>query len=252
MRRHNAMVALAIASIIGAVGVAWSNNGSTSSDATRVTDEEGVRFLTEYLIARDEGAEKTPPWHRSADELLPNVEYRQSNGQKRGIAELAVVGRVTAVEKGRAFITVGDDPVRGEPVPFDTPHARWLSVEATVEVERSLGGVNAPGRVRFAIPLDRASDFAKAEAGLKGLGRVVLFLYKHPVWDYDPSLYSIYGEHYFATVGDDGTLSFPAMEAARSAELLAPTPRLSDLEDRGRQPRRTIQLRDNGGMEERP
>jgi hypothetical protein len=56
---------------------------------------------------------------------------------------------------------------------------------------------------------------------------------------YDPSLYTLIEDDglVLATVASDGTLAMPLLASGRPEALLATTPKLSDLENKGKLPR---------------
>ncbi|HEX2040874.1 MAG TPA: hypothetical protein VHF47_14205 [Acidimicrobiales bacterium] len=253
MRRRPMLVVPAALAVLALLGLVATTRGS---DSETVSAEEGVHYVTDFLKARTSGAMRLDTWNETLADVLPNVEYRRSDGVVHPLSDLAVVGTVTAVEKGRAFTIpgcvvtkpgalVGDcDAPGGTPAPFDAPNGLWWSIHATVTVERSIGSSQSPDQVKVALPLDDPAKFDLMAAGLKGLGRVVMFLKANsPLVEYEPSLYIVHRDGgYIATVAADGTLKLPMLESEQASEQLVQTPKLTDLESRGRAPLRTVDV----------
>lgn len=238
-RRLSRLAALAVALFF--VGVACDSTGTASPP---VDTAEAVHWVTDYLRARSEGGLSLRPWYRTLDETLPNVDYVRPNGTVATLSDLTAVGRIVQVDQGRAFVVDGDDAPNGTEAKWDAKDARWFSVHATLAVERVIGSDERPDTVTFALPLDDRRDFDRMAAGLRGLGRVVAVLDRgSPLVAYQPSLFVVLGNHgLLATVGDDGRLALPLLDATEAAAMLAGTPRLADLEARGNAGRRRIPL----------
>lgn len=208
-----------------------------------VSPEEGLHFVTEFLSGIADTGARAAPWYRTLDEVLPNVEYVYPDGRTKRLSDLAVVGRFVALEQGAGFTVQGDDAPGGTPTRFDDPDARWRSVHGVVEVERSVGGGDAPERLKVSLPLYDREDFDEFDAGLRALGRVVLFLdADSTLVAYDPSLFVIVQNHSFiASVAGDETLALPMLPPEEAASLLGPAMRkLSDLETRAKAPRKVV------------
>lgn len=168
--------------------------------------------------------------YKTLDEALPNVEYAHPEHGERTFSDLAVVGTITAVEKGRGW--------RSESVmtDYDSDDAAWRSLHMTVTVERAIGTTaEVPRQVRVALASPPADEFDEMAQGLRAMGRVVLLLRKgSPLVSYDPSLYVIVEDGgLWATVGADGALDLPFVEDGRRRTLLSKTPTLADLERAG-------------------
>ena len=106
--------------------------------------------LVRALAPEDGGGHGgAPPAWRSIEDLLPNVHYRGPESFDGPSAESVVVGRFTAVEKGRGWRgTENDEQVDGHDgaeTSFDDPQALWRTLHARFEVESVVAGV-PPGR----------------------------------------------------------------------------------------------------------
>lgn len=236
--------AIALVAAVSLAGPACDSGGGAAPPGPAIDAAEAAHWVTEYLRERSDAGLSLRPWYRTLDETLPNVDYLRPNGTIATLSDVAAVGRVVRVDKGRAFVVDGDDAPNGTEANWEAKGARWFSVHATLAVERVIGAGDGPETVTFALPLDDRAEFDRMAAGLKGLGRVVAVLDKgSPLVAYDPSLYVILGNHgLLATVAEDGRLSLPLLEEREAASLLSRTPRLADLEVRGNEGRRTIPL----------
>ncbi|HVF76358.1 MAG TPA: hypothetical protein VM938_15085 [Acidimicrobiales bacterium] len=217
--------------------------GGDDKEPAAVSPEDGLHFVTEFLLGIAEAGGKVAPWYRTLDEVTPNVVYVYPDGRTKRLSDLAVVGRFVGLEEGAGFV-VSEDAPDGTPTRFDNPNAKWRSVHGVVEVERSVGGGEAPKQLKVSLPLYSHEDFAKFDAGLRALGRVVLLLDADSVLvRYDPSLYVVADNHVFiATVADDETLALPMFPPERATALLAPpgVRKLSELDNRARTPRKVV------------
>jgi hypothetical protein len=243
-RRFVPMTGRAVARVV--VSSVLLLGGCAESEPSDESSADARQSVVDFLQGRSDVVVRTPPWYRTLDELLPNVDYRHPDGRTQTLTDLAVIGRITSVEKGRGFVVPGEDAPDGQPVAYDTPGARWWTLHATVEIERAIASSEAPSEVRIAMPSGPPAEFGRLAQGLRALGRVVLPLVRNnPVVAYDSSLLAVFEDGTFVvTVADDGTLALPTLDAELRAPLLAKTPKLEDLEASGRQPRRTIPLRD--------
>jgi hypothetical protein len=230
-RRTVVLVVLALAVFVGC--------GRDDSPVTTsaVSPVEGRAYVGDFYTARGEAGARSLPWYRTLDESLPSVTYLRANGERVTMASHVVVGRITRVEKGNGFRVEGDDAPGGIPTIFDDTRAKWWRVHATVEVERSIASDSPGAELRIGLPSAGPQDFARMKAGLESLGRVVLFMRRSasPAPE-DPGPYYVIADSglLVATVDGDGTLALPLMTPERARELLAGTPRLSDLEERAR------------------
>lgn len=209
-----------------ALALVASTTGAACTTAERshaVSAEEGLRWVTSFLRGVGTAGDRIGPLYRTLDEVLPNVHYLYPDGRNRTYTQLAVLGRFTGVEKGKGFTVQGDDAPDGTPVDFDNDKARWRTVHAHVEVDRAIGGGDAPKRLTVAFPLYERDKVAEFDAGLRALGTVVLFLQSETALnDYDESLYIVMDHTFVATVGNDAgrSLSLPFLESAESSRLL--------------------------------
>lgn len=212
-------------------------------DKEAVSPEEGRQFVTEFLSGIGEAGSRLAPWYRTLDEVLPNVEYVYPDGTTRRLSDLAVVGRFVGLEEGAGWV-VTDDAPDGALTRFDDPNAKWRSVHGVVDVERGVGGGEAPERLKVSLPLYNHEEFDKFDAGLRALGRVVLLLDADSVLvRHDPSLFVVADNHVFiATVAADETLALPMFPPETASALLAPpgVRKLADLDTRAKAPRKIV------------
>jgi hypothetical protein len=226
-RRH--VASFAVATLV------FAALGSCGSGEPRISAAEGRHYVEDFFLGRNEGASGGGnPFHETLHEALPNVTYLRATGEKGTVSTHALLGRITKVERGKGFRIEGDDAPDGIPTDFDDARSRWRTVHVTIRVEQALGG-QSPAEVRFYLPSGPPGDFARMEAGLKGLGRVVVFLSNDTRYNtYDSSLMWVLQERgpMIATVGDDGRLALsPDGRGATGA-----TPgRHSDVGDPGRE-----------------
>lgn len=229
----------------GALTSACGGGGTTS--------EEASEYLRHHLLARGSAASRNV-WYRTIAELLPNARYAAPGQTPRAIIDAAVVGRVVKVSKGYGFSVPGDDAASGKRIDFDNRRARWKTFHLTVAVDRALGrGTDVGERISVGVALDGSANFEKVERGYKGLGTLVLFLYKgSPVFDYGASLYALVEDGTLVVVvGEDGRFSIPTVEPERESALLRNTPTLDALERRADEAPYTIPLRREGNQEYR-
>lgn len=217
----------------------------------RIDPTTARQFVLDRLRGGSAAVSRTTLGYRTLEEMLPNVDYHQENGQIDHASDLVVVGRVAKVEEGRAYLVHGDDAPAGERTSFDdpSPDVRWWTIVVVMDVDHAIGAPDPPEQVRFNMTLGRREDFDMMGSGLKALGRIVVFLHAQGLNQHDPSVWRVVEDGGFiATVAEDGTLALPAFEdSGRSATLLAATPRLEDLERAGNGPGRVIQLKGSPG-----
>jgi hypothetical protein len=217
-----------------AVAVACSSEPTIEPEAAR-------RHVIETLRAREESADRTTLRYETLEELLPNVDYTFEDGRVVHASEVAVVGTIVDVEKGRAFV-VSDEHPDGVAADFDDPGAHWLTMHAIVKVEKSLGGRYDGDELKVGWTLTSREDFDVAAAGLKALGRVVLFLVQRE-GDDESSLWRIVQDGaLLVTVADWGKLALPVLHADQARAFLASTPDLQSLEAAARSGGKTIPM----------
>jgi hypothetical protein len=239
-RRELIRTAALVAALAVLAGSAAACGGGSdrgaAADSARVSAEEGRSFVISRMQGLAQFGERMAPWYKTLDEALPNVTYVSEDGARSTVSDLAVVGTITAVEKGRGFTVAGEDAPSGTPADFDAKGARWWSLHMTVNVERTIGSSKSPKEVRVYLVSPGPDEFAVMAAGLRSFGRVVLFLREYgPHIQYDTSMYSIVDDGaFFTTVAEDGTLGLPFMDPARMPAALG---KLSDLELKGSAPR---------------
>jgi hypothetical protein len=235
-----------VVALVVALAVAWSGSacagggGGTDAAASAALAEDGRRYVVDRMQAFVGGQDRLQPLYRTLDEALPNVTYQHADGSRYTGSDVAVVGTIAAVEKGRGFTVDGADAASGKPVAFDTKGAKWWSLHMVVDVERTIGQKGAPKRIKVYLSSPGPDEFGIMAAGLRSLGKVVLLLRERHglAMQYDPSLYVVAEVGgMFATVAEDGALALPFLSRQRADAMLAGTKRLSDLELKGASPR---------------
>lgn len=207
----------------------------------------------DYVIAgfqsRLAGLSSEAPWYSTLDELFPQVKYQAPDRSDASpITEVVVIGRVAEVTRGVGRASDNGD---GKRVVFDDPSASSKTVHLNIAVEREWSTSPREAKdlnVGFAIGGD--ADFEKTRAGLKALGKVVLFLHQGaPVYAYDASLLAIHWNGgMIATVGENGALALPFLEAPIASQLLEGVETLGKLESHGGDPERVIRITREDGQ----
>lgn len=178
-------------------------------------------------------------------EALPQVTYLTPDGRELTVSDLVVVGTVSAVAHG-----IGGKDVDGAWVEteFDDPAAIVRTYELTITIERVVGGEYAGEEVAIGLALGDAVTPEVALAGLRDLGRLVVFLTADsPVFAYEPRLYAVLEDGGLTgLVAADGSLSLPVVTDERESRLLAGALTLEELVHAGSQPA-TAQLVEVGG-----
>jgi hypothetical protein len=243
MTRRTVRSLLAVAAL-GAAGC--TTDSTTVSSVNEAADQAGAPLpsptdaavtVSQWIRSHADMGSRLAPRYRTLAEALPNVVYTHGDGSTTKESDLVVVGRITSVTKGRGFRIQGSDGPAGKAIAYDDPGAQWYTVHATVAVESAIG-TDKPDTVTLAFPGPTPDQFDVMAAGLKALGRLVLFLEDdRPLIDYDQSLYAIAGDTLVATAADDGSLAMPFTSAGDGDRLLRATPRLDDLQSAGRVPR---------------
>jgi hypothetical protein len=156
-------------------------------------------------------------------------------------SDLVVVGRITKVAKGIGFEGHRDAAGTAVTVPFDDPAAKWKTLHLDVQVSKQWGEPLDRGRpLRVALSFYPDEDIGKFEAGLRSLGKVVLFL-KSPVAAYEESLLGILmNGGMVAAVGEDGELSLPFLKSDDAEQYLKGVETLDKLERAANGPERVV------------
>jgi hypothetical protein len=159
-------------------------------------------------------------------DALPNRRFlheRPSGTVETSFSVAVVVGQVVAVDKGPAFVHVGDDQL--QEVDFDDPDAAERAIDLRVRVELRFGPQGLASRRSEEITirwggLGRLERPARDEyiASARSLGRVVAVLDTRK--DRDGLVYiPILMGALLGQVRDDGTLRFPGLDDREEAFL---------------------------------
>jgi hypothetical protein len=197
-------------------------------------------YAVDQLTARAHRTLKIRPYDSVAD-LMPTVSYVEPDGTRRAGTEAMVLGRIIAVEPGRAFTF--SEQGRAE-VPFTSPKAESRTVHLRVAVAERLGSAPGPKVVTVGLAVGGATDIRRFGDGLRDLGLVLLPLQDAgPVFRYDPTMYSIAEDgDLLMTVSPSGQIDLPALDGGERDALLGSWRTLDDARAAGRAPARSIQL----------
>ena len=152
-------------------------------------------------------------------DLLPNHKFSVGDSDPVTLAAGIVVGTITKVERGAAYLS---DPASGEDieVPFDDQTATSRDLIVTVSVESALGDVSGNADVTFGLAIDGSADPEKAIASFEGLGRVIAVLDAAGNLTFEPDLHSVrQSGGLLGTVTADDEITFPFF-GDKSAEFL--------------------------------
>ena len=197
--------------------------------------------LVEALRSRHQVADAAAPY-RDVAELLGNTTYRIGSLSPVARTEAVVRGRVTDVGEGRAFEAEGEDSPGGTRIQFDDPQAQWRTFHAVVEVAEVISG-SAADTITVGLALGPDLEVETVRRDLVGLGELVLFLDRSPVFAYDVGVHGTVGDGAFlATLDSQGRMGLPVLTVEESAQLLAGVETIDDLRAAARDPAVVIRL----------
>lgn len=253
-------VAIAAAALLAST-IAGCGDDNSSSETAAVSDQanaesgaDGAVALTgpptknkavglgEFFSRRQAEAGAFPRWYDDITDLLPNVEYTSSKGQ-RPIADAVVVGKIVDVQPGVGF---DQDELADESrivqTKFEDPLADYVTAHLVVDVFDRLGpGKSVSDRITVGLAMNSAADLERIRPDLLSMQSSVFFLVSNsPVFAYDPSLFAIVQDGEMLTEVKDGQLSIPAKKAVNPEDekkLLSKAPRLDDLKAAGKRPK---------------
>jgi hypothetical protein len=220
LRTRTTTVVAAVAASVISLAVAGCTVSTTSSAPGAVgavsvakVDSTARDYVIAGMVDRANAQDGVWPEQSLAD-LLPRHRFRLNGAKAEPLAEGIVVGTVTDVQPGEAYMIVGSDAAAGTEVAFDDPRALWRVIELTISTDTRLGDVNAK-TIRVGVVIDGGMDVATATAGYLGLGRIALVLNEPGKFDFDPDLYSVRESGtLFGLVSKHGEISFPALGGA--------------------------------------
>ena len=195
-------------------------------------DRSSVEFI-ESARGRAASVVRVSPYS-SIEDALPNTVF----GYGVRASDTAVVGTITAVEKGVGFVADEEKNPNGSEVSFDHPDAMWKIVELAVDVDEVLAGRVVGGRLRVGYVVNGNVGFDGVRETFMAMDSVVLILDKDsPVTAYKPELLTVDMDgEMFATVGADGQLELPFTEPETAKQFLRNVPDLNALRDHGKRP----------------
>jgi hypothetical protein len=198
--------------------------------------EEGVAYFYESVIrGRQLVCRNHAP--QSVTEALPNRTYTLPSKATFSYSDLAVIGHVTAAEKGPAFAHAGEDVV--VPVSFDDPSAAERTAHVHVTVEEFFGKEPVPAELVFQMGLLNADNPGLFLDGLRSLGRIAVALTVH-----QRKRVLIPAEQGALIARIDGAdrLTFPAL-APKGETFLAGVTNVAEFRTAAAEPPRTVVLK---------
>ena len=138
--------------------------------------EKGVAYFYESVIrGRQLGCRNYAP--QNVREALPNRTYTLPSKTTFSYSDMAVIGHVTAADRGPAFAHAGEDVV--VPVSFDDPAVAERTANVHVTVEEFFGKEPVPSLLVFQMGLMNADNPGLFLDGLRSLGRIAMALIVH-------------------------------------------------------------------------
>lgn len=245
-----AAIVVLVSLVGGLAALAASNTGHDEAPAAGDDNPTpALDYAIDVVNGRNSGGGVS--YADRLSDLLPNtLVLGEEGGAWRPLTDLVVIGHITAVEPGTAWVLPDDPALEDGPndgqtqVPFDAD-AAWRTVHATITVERSLTPGLEPSEVTAGISIGGGVDVDLFSQGLVDLGRAVFFLdADSAVFSYDPNLYAIGANgSLVATIADNGALALPFADGGEfdvPVEMLAGTPDLASLLAAGQGPGRLI------------
>ncbi len=166
-------------------------------------------YLFDNIVARGDTV-MLEPGAESLAEYLPNQTF-VFDGKPSGPASEGVVkGSVVQAVGAQGYYVPSGDAESGTAIGFDDPRAQWRVIEATIEVEDSIGLGN-PETVGIGVVVD-VSDTKSLVNAVKNLGTVVVVVGGQGFFKFDKELY--YAERVGSLIGQvssDGRITFPAL-----------------------------------------
>jgi len=209
-----ALIALTLSTAVATVVNLQSGSADSvpTASATSPAGADGASSETAYafkLLNERRDAMGSQARETTLADLLPNHKFTVGDSEPAVLAAGIVVGTVTKVEPGAAYVS---DAASGEEreVDFDDATATSRDLILTVSVESALGDVSGDAAVTFGLAIDGAADANKAIASFASLGRVIAVLDAAGNLTFEPDLHSIrQGGGLLGTVSADGAITFP-------------------------------------------
>lgn len=227
------------------VGIVLATTQLVDSTPTPPTGTMSRGDVIAAISTRQEGGGGIRPFN-SLTGLLENTEYKVGDASPRPLTEAVIVGRVVDVEPGRGFRVDGDDAPDGIETDFDDPDALWRTVHASVRVESVISGA-ADQLILVGFAFDPRLPLDDIKKQMIGFGRVLMFLNKSPVFDYDPDVYAtVLDGALLGLIDHEGHIALPALEETEEADLLRAASTIDELRAAAEEAPRMIQLDDSG------
>lgn len=190
--------------------------------------------VVDSLRARHEVADGVV-LYQNLSELLDTTTYVMGDAAPVALTEAVVRGRVVEVREGGAFTVEGKDAPGGTLTTFDDPRAHWRTFHADLVVDEVISG-SAQQRVTFGLALGTELDVKAVRRDLVGLGEVVLFLARSPVFNDDAVWGTVGDGALLATLDEHGRLALPVLPQSEATQLLAGVQTIDDLRAAARGP----------------
>ncbi|WP_161604960.1 hypothetical protein [Cellulomonas massiliensis] len=120
---------------------------------------------------RTEAVARVNP-ERSLTDLLTNRRFVIDGARPAPLTAGVVVGVVSDVEPGKAYIAPGEGATSQE-VAFDDEDALWRTVDLVVQVEERLGFEDQSTTIRLTVPVNGSLPFDTYRKGMTTMGPVV-------------------------------------------------------------------------------
>lgn len=209
-----ALIALTLSTAVATVVNLQSGNADSvptaSATSPAAVDGAAAQYAFELLASRHE-AMGLQAREKTLADLLPNHKFTVGDADPVALATGIVVGTVTKVAPGAAFLS---DPETGDDVEVDFTDAAATSrdIIITVSVESALGDISGDASVSFGLTIDGTADADRAITGFENLGRVIAVLDAAGDLRFEPALHSVrQSGGLLGTVSEDGVVSFPSL-----------------------------------------
>lgn len=218
MRRP--LVAATIIAALGAgtiIGAAFAQRndrveGAKAADEPQVRGEAAHRYAVERIVQQLEGVDIFDT-ARSYLELLPNQQFKKPDGSLAPASAGLVRGEITdVVPRFASKKPAGGDAETDTRTSYDDPEAIVRVVQLQVQVIEATGKPQGEKVVKIGLPVPPDTDLATFREGL--VGREIITPLNLGFFPEDSALWrAARNDTLIAFVADDGTTTFPFLEA---------------------------------------
>ncbi len=147
----------------------------------------------------------------SLEKSLPNHHYELSTtGRVVSFSDAVAIGTVTRVEKGIGVVWRDEDDYTV--VDFDDSSADTRSALVTMSADHVAGAIDpGPPTLTFRVLIPSQADPRAFIEGLAGLGHIAVVLSRDPTPMDSTPWRPIMSDSLIGVIGDDGSLSLPAL-----------------------------------------